>query len=136
MGEVSTKLMKQFDIQHPVYYAQIEVDILLKYLKKLQVQYIPVNKFPSVRRDLSLLIPKKVSYESLKNAALKAERKHLKEVSLFDVYEGENIGKGNKSYAISFIFEDASKTLTDKEVDKMMQRLISAFSQEFNAQVR
>lgn len=136
MGEVSTKLMKQFDIQHPVYYAQIEVDILLKYLKKLQVQYIQVNKFPSVRRDLSLLIPKKVSYESLKNAALKAERKHLKEVSLFDVYEGENIGSENKSYAISFIFEDTTKTLTDKEVDKMMQRLISTFSQEFNAQVR
>lgn len=136
MGEVTKKLMKEFDIQLPVYFAQINVDVLLKAIKKHQTHYVPVSKFPSVRRDLSLLIPKKVTYEALKNTAFKKEKKWLKKVALFDVYEGENIGNNNKSYAMSFTFEDTSKTLTDKEVDKMMQQLMTAFSQEFDAQVR
>lgn len=135
-GEVSGGLQKQFDINQPIYFAQINLDELINIVKKHKVIYHPISKFPSVRRDLSLLLDTPVTYEALKLTALKQEKKLLKKVNLFDVYEGKNLEKGKKSYAMSFIFQDENKTLTDNDVDKVMQKLIFAYTNEFNAVVR
>ena len=135
-GEVSTGLQKQFDINQPVYFAQINIDELINIIKKHKVIYQPISKFPSVRRDLSLLLNTHTKYEALKIAAFKQEKKLLKNVNLFDVYEGKNLEKGKKSYAMSFIFQDENKTLTDNEVDKVMQKLIFTYTNEFDALVR
>ena len=97
---------------------------------------MPVSKFPSVKRDLSLIIDNNIRFADLKQVALAAERKLLKNVTLFDVYEGSNIAEGKKSYAMSFILQDESKTLTDKVIDKSMKRLQSSLEQQFNAQLR
>lgn len=136
VGEVSANLQKQFDINQSVYYAEINIDELINIIKKHKVIYQPISKFPSVRRDLSLLLDVQTKYETLKLAAINQEKRLLKKVNLFDVYEGKNLEQGKKSYAMSFIFEDERKTLTDNEVDKVMQRLIFTYTNEFNAVVR
>ncbi|NCP46456.1 MAG: phenylalanine--tRNA ligase subunit beta, partial [Flavobacteriales bacterium] len=136
LGEVSSELQKQFEINQPVYFAQLNLDEFIKIIKKYSVIYSPISKFPLVRRDLSLLLDIPTTYEALKIAAFKQEKKLLKKVNLFDVYEGKNLEQGKKSYAMSFIFQDENKTLTDYEVDKVMQRLIFSYTNEFNAVVR
>ena len=97
---------------------------------------ILISKFPKVRRDLALLIDKNISYSQLVETALKTENKYITEINLFDVYEGKNIEEGKISYAISFILEDYEKTMTDKQIEKIMQRIIDAFKKEYNIQLR
>ena len=99
-------------------------------------QYRELPKFPEVKRDLALLLDETVKFEDIEKLSYQTEKKLLKHVGLFDVYEGEKIGKGKKSYALSFILRDEEKTLTDKEIDKCMDRLIIAFNKNLNAQVR
>ena len=101
---------------------------------KIKFQDIP--KYPEVRRDLALLIDTNVAFESVYNVAIQTEKSLLKSVNLFDVYEGKNLPSGKKSYAISFIIQDTTKTLTDSQIDKIMGKLQSNFEKEFGAQLR
>ncbi|MDR2835540.1 MAG: phenylalanine--tRNA ligase subunit beta [Bacteroidales bacterium] len=134
-GLLSKNILKQFDIQQDVFYAEINWDKLLKHLKT-ERKFEPVSKFPKVKRDLALLIDKNITYKELSEIAYKTEPKYLKEINLFDVYEGKNIEIGKISYALTFSLEDKEKTMTDTQIEKIMQRIISAYSKEINAQVR
>lgn len=101
-----------------------------------KIQYQELPKFPEVRRDLALLIDSSVKYEQIRKLAFETERKLLKSVNLFDVYQGKNIPEGKKSYAISYILQDESKTLTDEQIDRTMKRLIDVYVRELGAQIR
>lgn len=136
VAKINGTLLKKFDISQEVYYAVINWDLLMKKSGFSDIQYKPVPKFPSVRRDLSLVLDKSVRFTDLRLASMKSERKLLKNVSLFDIYEGKNLGEGKKSYAMSFILQDESKTLTDKVIDKTMKRIQSTLEQQFDAQLR
>ena len=135
-GRVSKKLLKEFDINTAVYYADFNFDNLFKAVKNIKIQYKELPKFPSVRRDLSLLLDEKIKFDELKNSALKIEKKLLKAVDLFDVYQGDKIAEGKKSYAISYILQDENKTLTDKQIDKIMNKIQSFYEREFGAELR
>ncbi len=136
-GIVKPSIAKTFDIKKPVYFGEIDMDYLFRYLKKQKPSKIkPIPKFPAMRRDLALVVDKDVSYAKLYDIARKTEKKLLESVNLFDVYEGEKIGEGKKSYAVSFVFRSPDKTLKDKQVDKIMKRLLTAFEQEAGAKLR
>ena len=111
-------------------------DNFIKLLGMNKVIYKEVSKFPSTRRDLALLIDKAVTYSSIQELASKQERKLLKAINLFDVYEGKNLPEGKKSYAVSFQFQDETKTLVDKQIDKVMSKIISSLEKELDAQLR
>ena len=136
VAKVNSKLLSEFDISQEVYCAIINWTLAVKYATFTDVEFVPVSKFPSVKRDLSLIIDNNIRFIDLKEAALAAEKKILKNVTLFDVYEGSNIAEGKKSYAMSFILQDESKTLTDKVIDKSMKRIQSSLEQQFSAQLR
>ncbi|MBV6485526.1 MAG: Phenylalanine--tRNA ligase beta subunit [Flavobacteriales bacterium] len=136
LGKVSTKIQKQFDITNEVFYAQINLDNFIKLASKTKIQYKEISKYPSVRRDLALLIDKQINYHQLEQLAYKQEKRLLKQVNLFDVYEGKNLEEGKKSYAVSFVFQDDEKTLTDVQIDKTMERLIQVFNTELGAKLR
>jgi len=133
---VNKKLGKQFDISQDVFCADINWTLLIKYSTTTDVQYEQVSKFPAVKRDLSLVLDKNIRFSELRDVALKTERKLLKSVNLFDIYEGKNIGDDKKSYAMSFILLDENKTLTDKVIDKSMGKIQRTFEQQFGAKLR
>jgi phenylalanyl-tRNA synthetase beta chain len=135
-GRVSGGLLKAFDIRQEVYAAEFNWDLVLRLHKKSSVVFRPLPRFPEVNRDLSLMLDKGVRFEQLRELAFKTERKILKQVDLFDIYEGEKIESGKKSYALSFTLLDEEKTLTDKQIDKAMGRISQAFVQELGAVVR
>lgn len=135
IGMVPKKLLKAFGIDVPVYFSVIKWDTILKKYKNT-VQFSELPKFPFAKRDLSLLVDASTTFESLKQTALKTEKKLLKEVGIFDVYDGKGIPEGKKSYALSFIIEDKENTLTDKKIDKIMKKLISTYQREYNAELR
>jgi phenylalanyl-tRNA synthetase beta chain len=133
---VSKQVKTHFDLKNDVYFAQLEWEYLVKLYGKTKTQINEVSKFPAVRRDMALLLDKKITFDELKQAALKAEKNLIKNVGLFDVYEGENIEEGKKSYALSFIIQDEDKTLKDKQIDKIMNKLKGTFEHRFGAQLR
>ncbi|MDR2009022.1 MAG: phenylalanine--tRNA ligase subunit beta [Bacteroidales bacterium] len=135
IGSVSSLLLKKYDIQQDVFYSELNWSNILKIVNN-EIRYIPVSKFPKVKRDLALLIDKSISYKTLTDLAFATESKLLTEISLFDVYDGKNIEKGKISYALSFILEDTGKTMTDNQIDKIMKKLISAFEKELDASIR
>ena len=135
-GQVNRSYLKKFDIKQPVFCANFNWDNVIDLLKVNKIKYSKLPKYPSVRRDLALLVDKSVQYSELEKMAFQTEKKLLKSVNLFDVYEGENIEKSKKSYAIAFTFQDEEKTLTDKHVDGIMQRLISAYTEKIKAVIR
>lgn len=135
-GAVSSRLLKQFDIEQEVFAAEFNWDRILKALSNHRILFTPLPRFQVVLRDFSMVLDKQVTFESLRSLAFKTERKLLKKVSLFDVYDGEKIEKGKKSYALSFTLLDNDKTLTDKQIDKTMMKLARAFEQEFGAAIR
>jgi phenylalanyl-tRNA synthetase beta chain len=135
-GFVSTSLLKNAEIDKDVFYADFNWDLVLKQTAKSKVSYTELPKFPSVRRDLALLVDESVSFAQLKSMALKTEKKLLRSVDIFDVYRGDKLPQGKKSYALSFILRDNEKTLKDKVIDKTMQGLVQAFEREFGAQLR
>ena len=108
----------------------------MKAIRKNKIVYKEVSRFPSVRRDLAILVDRPVGFIALKTLAEKTERKILKSVNVFDVYEGEKIPQGKKSYALSFVFQDEEKTLTDKQIDSVIQKLIVNFEKELKAEIR
>ncbi len=130
------KLLKEFDIKQDVFVADINWDKAIKLLPKTDLSYRAVSKFPSVRRDLALLVDKEVIFEEMRNRAMKAERKILKSVGIFDIYEGDKIPEGKKSYALSFVLQDNEKTLTEKVIDKAMNRIQKVLETELNAILR
>ncbi len=136
LGIVANIWLKKFDIENPVYFADFNWDNVFFQHKKHKVIFEELPKFPAVRRDLALLIDKTVKFEQIKEVAFKVERQILRSVDLFDVYEGKGVPTGKKSYAVSFILRDDQRTLKDKQIDKTMQKLITAFGREFGAELR
>ncbi len=135
-GKVNAKIAANFDVEQDVFYADIQWDVLSEQVKASKTSYRPIAKFPEVKRDLALLVDKTVKFATIEELAFKTERKLLKQVNLFDIYEGKNLPDGKKSYAVSFTIQDETKTLTDKQIDKIMQRFIQSFSMELGAQLR
>lgn len=135
-GRVNQSILKEFDIDQNVLYADFNWNYILKLAKKTTFQFQDIPKFPSVRRDFALLVDDAVSFDAISQIAFKTEKKILKSVNLFDVYQGENLPKGKKSYAVSFTFQDAHKTLTDKQIDKTMDKFLKQFQQEIGASLR
>lgn len=136
LGKLSKTLLKRFDIKQEVYFATIEWELLLKHAARQQLLYAEISKFPEVRRDLALLIDRSIKFSQIEKLAFHTERKLLKAVRLFDVYQDERLGENKKSYAVSFTLLDDRKTLTDKEIDKIMQKLAWNFEKELGAEIR
>ena len=136
LGVVSKKILKQTDINTEVYFAELNWDSLMKETKKYSVTFKEISKYPTVSRDLALLLDKNILFEQIEQIARKSEKKLLRSVSLFDVYEGKNLPDGKKSYAVNFIIQDDEKTLTDKQIDAIMQKIQKSFEQELGAQLR
>ncbi len=135
-GRVKSTLVDRFDIRKPVYYADFQWDNLLLLLRRVKVSYREVSRFPFVRRDLSLLIGREVKFSEIESLSRQTEKKLLREVNLFDVYEGKNLAEGKKSYAVSFVLGDESQTLTDTAIDKAMERIRTALEEKLGAQLR
>ena len=136
LGVVAYKLTKNMDITNEVFFADIYWDNLLKAVKKHVVEYKEISKYPAVSRDLALLVDKTVEFEQIKEIAYSTEKKLLKAVELFDVYEGKNLPEGKKSYAVNFILQDEQKTLNDKQIDSIMNKLIDNLTKRLNAELR
>lgn len=135
-GKISKKYLNIFDIKQEVFYAEIDWEKLLRKLKNKKISFSELPKYPWVRRDLALLVDSTVNFSQIRDLAFKTERNILQEVDLFDVYESESLGKGKKSYAVSFILRDDRQTLNDKAIEKVMNSFIKAFEREFNATLR
>lgn len=135
-GIITKKVQKAFDLDNPVYYAEINWNELMKATKKTEVTFKELSKFPAVRRDLALLIDKSVQFADIEKIAYESERKFLKSVELFDVYEGKNLEAGKKSYAVCFILQDENSTLNDKQIDNIMSKLITNLQKKLDAKLR
>ena len=136
MGTVSHKLLKKMDIDQDVFFADINWNNIMRAIKKNEVLYHDISKFPSVSRDLALLIDKNVEFEQIEQIARQTEKKLLKSVELFEVYEGKNLPEGKKSYAVNFILQDETKTLNDKQIEAIMTKLINNLKQKLGAELR
>ena len=136
MGTICHKLLKKMDIDQEVFFADINWDNVMRAIKKNEVLYHDISKFPSVSRDLALLIDKSVEFEQIEQIAHQTEKKLLKSVELFDVYEGKNLPEGKKSYAVNFILQDETKTLNDKQIEAIMTKLINNLKQKLGAELR
>lgn len=136
IGRLRTSVCKSFDIKQEVFYADVDWDLLLRLVPTKSVKYEEISKFPEVRRDLALVINKDVSFAQIEAVAYQTEKKLLKSVSLFDVYTGDKLPENTKQYAIAFVLQDKEKTLTDKQIESVMQKLLKAFEQKLNASLR
>lgn len=136
IGMLSHKILKMTDIRQDVYYAEFSWENILKAIKNHRISFTPMPKFPAVKRDLALLLDKKVTFKEVRDIALRTEKNLLKSVSLFDVFEGEKLGAGKKSYAVSFTLQDEEKTLTDKQIDKIMNKLMGTYKHLLGAEIR
>ncbi len=136
MGVVSKSLLKASGIDAPVYYADLNWSALAKAVRKNKVGYKEISKYPPVSRDLALLLDKSVDFAQIEQIAYQTEKKLLKNVELFDVYEGKNLPEGKKSYAVNFILQDEGKTLNDKQIDAVMNKLISNIRGKLGAELR
>ncbi|GAB4020904.1 phenylalanine--tRNA ligase subunit beta [Spirosoma koreense] len=135
LGLIQPRLAKVVDLKQPVFYADFDWQALLK-LATGKTRYEEVSRFPEVRRDLSLVLDKRITFEQINRLARQTERKLLRTINVFDVYEGENLGNDKKAYSVSFMLQDSAQTLTDVTIDKTMQRLMAAFEQELGAVIR
>ncbi len=136
MGIVASALRKQLGVKQDVFFAEIDFDALVKTTRKHKITVTELSKFPEVKRDLALLIDEQITFEALRTIAFQAEKKLLKSVSLFDVYQGDKLPAGKKSYALSFVLEDKNQTLTDKVIEKSMANIQKQFERLCAAQVR
>ena len=135
-GFVHPKIRKVMDIDQEVFYADLNWNAILSELGKHKVQYAEISKFPEVKRDLALLIDKNVTFAEIEKIAYETERKLLKKVTLFDVYEGKNLEAGKKSYAVSFILQDETKTLTDAQIESIIKKMLGNFENKLGAKLR
>lgn len=136
MGVVAPAIRAMFDLKSPVYFAEMNFEQLVKLTRKQKITAEELSKFPEVKRDLALLVDKNVTFEQLRTIAFNTERKLLKRVALFDVFEGDKLPIGKKSYALSFVLEDKGQTLTDQIIERTMSQLIAAFQKQANATIR
>lgn len=135
-GIVNKKTLDRFDCKQPVLYADIDWDKLVWLNKKNNISFKEIPKFPAVQRDLALVVDKAVAYQQIEKTTQTVKLNKLKAVHLFDVFESEKLGAGKKSMAVSFTFLDEEKTMTDSEIDGMMNRLIGAYEKELGAEIR
>ena len=135
-GVVDPAVCKKFGIKQEVLFADFQWDAVLEKMGSGKVQIEELSKYPEVKRDLALLLDEEVEFKDLYDYAFKAERKLLKQMDLFDVYLGDKLPQGKKSYALSFVLQDKSKTLNDKQIDKVMGRLQQGFAEAFKAELR
>ncbi|HRZ97945.1 MAG TPA: phenylalanine--tRNA ligase subunit beta, partial [Paludibacter sp.] len=135
-GIVHPKIRKVADIDQEVYYADLNWNAILSELGHHKVQYSEIPKFPEVKRDLAMLLDKNVTFAEIEKIAFDTERKLLKKVTLFDVYEGKNLESGKKSYAVSFLLQDETKTLTDNQIETIMKKLFGNFENKLGAKLR
>ena len=135
LGVVKKSILKHFGIKQEVFFADFNWALILK-LIAAKIKYTETPKYPEVRRDLALLIDQNVTYDNIYNIARQTEKALLKDINLFDVYEGKNLPEGKKSYALSFTIQDSSKTLTDTQIDKIMSKLQNNFETELGASLR
>jgi phenylalanyl-tRNA synthetase beta chain len=136
LGILQKSVCKKFDINAEVYFAELNWDIIMKENRNNSVRYSEISKFPAVRRDLALLIDKNIAFAEIEKIAYQTDKKLLKEVSLFDVYEGKNLPEGKKSYAVSFTLQDEEKTLNDKQIESLMQRIQKSLEDKLGATLR
>ncbi|MGG9961763.1 phenylalanine--tRNA ligase subunit beta [Ferruginibacter sp. SUN106] len=136
IGEVNKKTAEQFDCKQPVFIADINWDKLMQLNKKNSISFKEISKFPAVQRDLAIVVDKSIAYQQIEKTTFAAKLNKLKNVSLFDVFESEKLGANKKSMAVSFTFLDEEKTMTDSEIDAMMNKIIGAYEKELNAEIR
>jgi phenylalanyl-tRNA synthetase beta chain len=129
-------MLKRIDIDTDVFFGEINLDNLLKKTANRVVRFSEISRFPAVSRDMALLVDKNVTFAQIEQIARKSGKKLLKEVSLFDVYEGSNLPKGKKSYAVNFVLQDDEKTLTDRQIDEIMQKIRINLEKELGATLR
>ena len=134
-GKLTPKICAQADIKQPVFYAELDWELLLSQPKD-DILFSEVAKYPEVRRDLSLVLDKHITFSEIEELALNTERYILRRINVFDVYEGDKIGEDKKAYALSFILQDKNKTLTDKIIDKCMSKLMESFQHNLGAFIR
>jgi phenylalanyl-tRNA synthetase beta chain len=134
-GTIKKSILKEFGIKHDVFYADFNWNVVLKAVST-KIKLTDISKFQEVRRDLSLLLDEDIPFEMIYKIAKQSEKTLLKEVDLFDVYQGKNLPEGKKSYAVSFIIQDSTKTLTDDQIDSVMTKLQKNFEKELNASLR
>ena len=135
-GVVNKNILRMIDIDNEVYFAELSWKAMMKEIKKLQITFREISKFPEVKRDLALLADKNITFADIKKVALECERKLLKSVILFDVYEGKNLAQGKKSYAVSFYLQDKEKTLNDKQIDSIMSKIQKSLEDKLGVQLR
>ncbi|KAF0240632.1 MAG: phenylalanyl-tRNA synthetase beta [Chitinophagaceae bacterium] len=133
---VSNEKLAAFDLKQPVYMLDLLFSKLIAAVQKKKIVYKEVNKFPTMQRDLALVVNKAITYSAIENCVQSIKLPKLLQVNLFDVFESEKLGKDKKSMAVSFTFSDDSKTLTDAEIDGMMNKLIAGFEKEIQAEIR
>ncbi len=136
MDAVPPQLRKAFDLKNDVYYVEIDFDKLIATVQNHRIRVHELSKYPTVKRDLALLVDQEVTFQTLREIAFRAEQKLLTNVTLFDVYEGDKLPAGKKSYALGFVLEDPTQTLTDVQIDTAMSTVLKAFEQHANAQIR
>ena len=136
MGILSHRLLKSFGLEQKVYYAELDWAGLMKAIRKNRLQFQEISKYPAVSRDLALLVDDKVEFAQIEEIARQTDKKQLKRVELFDVYQGKNLPEGKKSYAVNFILQDENKTLNDKAIDAIMQKLIKNLTNKLGAELR
>lgn len=136
LGIINKKVCKALDIDTEVYYAELSWTLLMKEIKKSKVTFSDISKFPAVKRDLALLLNKNVQFAEVQKIAFDSDKKLLKKVELFDVYEGKNLLPGKKSYAVSFYLQDEEKTLNDKQIDTIMKKIQTNLEQKLDAKLR
>ena len=136
MGVLSHKLLKDFDIDVPVFYADLDWDALMKLISKNTLTFHEISKYPAVSRDLALLVDDSVTFAQIESIAQRAEKKLLKKVELFDVYTGDKLPQGKKSYAVNFTLQDENKTLNEKAIDAIMKKLIHQLTTQLGAELR
>jgi len=134
-GTIKKSILKHFDIKQEVFYADFNWGLILKLIGG-KIKFVDIPKYPEVRRDLALLVDENVTFDVIYNIARQTEKSLLKEVNLFDVYQGKNLPDGKKSYAVSFILQDTSKTLTDEQIDKIVNKLQKNLENEVGASLR
>ena len=135
LGAVAASVLKRLDVTQPVWYAELDWDALSKKYKPTLVAR-ELSKFPEVRRDLSLVVDAAVTFDQLQQIARRTEKKLLQSINVFDVYAGENLGAGKKSYSVSFVLQDYGQTLSEQAIDQVMQKLIQQFEKQAGALIR
>ena len=136
LGTLNIQLLTRLDISQAVFYAELHWDTIMKAIRKNQLQFTEIPKYPAVSRDLALLVDKAVEFAQIEQIARETEKKNLRKVELFDVYEGKKLPAGKKSYAINFILQDDTQTLTDKAIESIMHKLIKNITNKLGAELR